>query len=136
PNEPPVVRVDGRLQKLEGYPAVPPAESKRIIYSILNPRQVAQFEKFGDVDMPLSIPGINSRFRVNVFLQQKGVACALRPLSVAIPPPEQIGLSDTIVRMAELPRGLDLVVGPTGSGKTTTMASLIQHINSRHKKHI
>jgi twitching motility protein PilT len=135
PNEPPIVRVDGRIQKLEGYSAFPSAETKRLIYSILNPRQVAIFEKMGEVDLPFVIPGGN-RFRTNVFLQQNGIACAMRPLASKIPTPEEIGLSPAIVNFTEIPRGLVLCAGPTGSGKTTTLASLIEYVNTKHKKHI
>lgn len=135
PDEPPFIRIDGRIQKMEGMPSLPAAEAKRIIYSILSQRQIAQFEKTGEVDMPLQVPGV-TRFRVNVFLQQRGVACALRPLATKIPTPQEIALDDAIIRLAELPRGLVLIAGPTGSGKTTTLATMIQHINTTMKKPI
>ncbi len=135
PNEPPIIRIDGRIRKLAGHVALPPAESKRLIYSLLSQSQVAKFEKAGELDMPLHLPGV-TRFRVNVFLQQKGVACALRPLASKIPTPKEIGLTPAIVQLADLPRGLVLMAGPTGSGKTTTLASLVEHINTTQKKHI
>ena len=135
PGEPPVVRIDGRCQRLEGAAPLPPAETKRLIYSILNQRQIAQFEKTGELDFPLPVPNV-TRFRVNVYLTQQGIAGSFRPLAVKIPKPDEIGLTPAILNLAALPRGLVLVVGPTGSGKTTTLASLVQHINDTQKKHI
>src|SRR6185369_6756039 len=110
PNEPPIIRIDGRINKLEDAAMLPAAETKRLIYSILNQRQIAHFEKNGEVDLPLHLPGV-TRFRVNVYLQQHGVACAFRPLAVRIPSPEEIGLEASIMKLAELPRGLVLVAG-------------------------
>ncbi len=135
PNEPPCVRIDGRIQKLEGAAALPPAECKRVIYSMLSQAQIARFEKSGELDLPLPIPGL-TRFRVNVYLTQQGVAAALRPLASKIPKPAEIGLSDAIIKLSQIPRGLVLVVGPTGSGKTTTLASLLQNLNETQNKHV
>jgi twitching motility protein PilT len=135
PDEPPIIRIDSRLQKLEGFAPLPAAETKRLIYSVLTQRQIQLFEKSGELDMPLHLPGI-TRFRVNVFLQRKGIACALRPLAQKIPAPTDIGLEPVVVQMAEMPRGLILVAGPAGSGKTTTLATLIEHLNVNHQKHI
>ncbi|MBI3554041.1 MAG: PilT/PilU family type 4a pilus ATPase [Elusimicrobia bacterium] len=135
PGEPPLIRVDGRLQKLDGMAVLPPAETKRLIYTILNQRQASIFEKAGEVDMPYSLPN-QARFRVNVYLQHQGIACALRPLAATIPTPEEIGLTSPIIKLTDVPRGLVIIAGPTGSGKSTTMASLIQYMNEKQRKHI
>ncbi|MEK7233305.1 MAG: type IV pilus twitching motility protein PilT [Elusimicrobiota bacterium] len=134
PDEPPLIRQDGAVIKLPGTSVLPSEECKKTIYSMLTEQQRAKFEANGELDCSFSCSNI--RYRVNVYLQSRGVAAALRMISAKIPTPEQIGLPPGILRLASMPRGLVLVTGPTGSGKTTTLASIIDWINQKQKKHI
>ena len=134
PNEPPMIRHDGALIKLPNVSPLPSDECKRTIYSMLNDRQKEAFERDGELDFSFAYKSM--RFRVNVYSQQYGVAAALRTISPKIPKPEEIGLSPAILKLASLTRGLVLVTGPTGSGKTTTLYAMIEYINTRWKKHI
>jgi twitching motility protein PilT len=134
PNEPPMIRHDGSLMKLPQAAALPAEHCKQTIYGMLNERQRAAFEEKGELDCSFSFK--DTRFRVNVYVQQHGIAAALRVISPHIPEPEQIGLSPALMKLTDLTRGLVLVTGPTGSGKTTTLACMIELINKRRKKHI
>ncbi|HAB15143.1 MAG TPA: type IV pilus twitching motility protein PilT [Verrucomicrobiota bacterium] len=132
---PPMVRISGRLIP-SGYENVLTAEdTKSLIYSILTDDQKAKFEEEHELDFSLGIPGV-SRFRVNVFIQRGNVAGVFRTIGENIPTAEQLGLSEQVCQLALLPRGLFVVTGPTGSGKSTTLAALIQLINSEREGHI
>ncbi|MDI6757815.1 MAG: type IV pilus twitching motility protein PilT [Endomicrobiia bacterium] len=133
--KPPMVRERGRVKPLEGFPAITADESKRLIYSILYDAQRAQIEEKWELDCSFSIPGV-SRFRVNAFYQKNGMEAVLRVISSKIPTPEDLGLQPSILQFAEIPRGLVLVTGPTGSGKSTTLACLINLINQKRHEHI
>lgn len=134
-NKPPMVRIRGELVPLPDYPAVSAEESKRLIYSILYDEQKRRFEEEHELDCSIQIAKL-ARFRVNVFLQKYGVEAVLRVIPSQIPTPEEIGLTPEIVKLTDLPRGLVLVTGATGSGKSTTLACLIEIINQKYKKHI
>lgn len=135
PNQPPTFRVSGALRKFPEAGVADAAECKRWVYSIMTPQQQKEFEQNREVDFAFSLKG-TGRFRVNVFYQAYGVAAALRVISPTIPKPEQIGLSQSVVDLCRLPRGLVLVTGPTGSGKSSTLAALIEMINATQSKHI
>jgi twitching motility protein PilT len=133
--KPPMVRVRGRVTPLEEYPVVTAAESKRLIYSLLNADQQKHFEDTLELDCSYSLPEV-SRFRVNVLLQKNGTEAVLRIISSAIPTAEDLRLTPPILQLADLPRGLVLVTGPTGSGKSTTLACLLNLINQKREEHI
>lgn len=135
PQEPPSARVAGVPSRLEGLEPLSPEESQRMVYSLLTDEQKARFEQDWELDCSIFLPGV-ARFRLNVFRQSRGVAMVLRVIAGRIPTPQELGLMPSIVKLTELPRGLILVTGPTGSGKSTTLACLIEHINQAQKKHI
>ena len=132
----PMMRAKGQLIPIPGYSEKLDAESSRnMIYSVLNSDQRAKFEEHWELDCSFALPGV-CRFRLNVFVQQRGVSAAMRVIASRIPTPAELGLSDPMVKLADLPNGLVLVTGPTGSGKSTTIAALIQHINMTGTHHI
>ncbi|MBN8248523.1 MAG: type IV pilus twitching motility protein PilT [Verrucomicrobia bacterium] len=132
---PPMVRISGRLIP-SGYETVLTGEdTKTLIYSILTDDQKAKFEEDHELDFSIGIPGI-SRFRVNVFQQRGSVAGVFRTIGEHIPTTGELGLSEAVCQLALLPRGLVVVTGPTGSGKSTTLASLLQLINGEKEGHI
>ena len=135
PGEPPVARLSGGLRKLTSVPPADVNECRRWIYSLLNDTQRATFEAKHDLDCAFALPGVG-RFRLNVFMQNNGISAALRVITTKIPTPAEIGLSQAMQEMANVPRGLVLVTGPTGSGKTTTLACIIEQINQTQAKHI
>ena len=106
-----------------------------MIYSFLSEAQRARLEEELELDCSFSVPGLG-RYRANVLHQRGSVECALRAVPSAIPTPESLGLGPAAMGLAELPRGLVLVTGPTGSGKSTTMACLIDRINATSRRHI
>lgn len=132
---PPMVRNRGSIEPLEEYPLLTPEESKRLIYSILNQEQIRKFEETLELDCSYSISGV-SRFRVNVLMQKNGVEGVMRVISSKIPSPEDLKLTPSILQFADIPRGLVLVTGPTGSGKSTTLACILNIINQKRKEHI
>jgi len=132
---PPMVRLRGNIVPLDEYSVVTAEESKRLIYSILNDEQKTKFEATFELDCSYTLPEV-SRFRVNVLLQKNGVEAVIRIISSKIPSPGELGLPDTILQFAEMSRGLLLVTGPTGSGKSTTLASLLNLINQKRHEHI
>ncbi|MCK4764092.1 MAG: type IV pilus twitching motility protein PilT [Candidatus Aminicenantes bacterium] len=133
-NSPPIIRVHGKLKRIE-QPPMSPAETKQIIYSILNDNQKYKFEEQWEIDFSFGIKGI-ARFRGNVFMQRGAVAGAFRRIPYEIMSFDQLGLPLVVASFASKPRGLILVTGPTGSGKTTTLASLIDKINAERAEHI
>jgi twitching motility protein PilT len=133
--KPPMTRVGGVISPLPGAPALNADQCKQLIYSTLFEDQRARFEKDWELDCSIVVPGV-SRFRVNVFLQKNGVAAVLRTISSRIPAPAELGLTPAMLNLIDQPRGLVLVTGPTGSGKTTTLACLIEQINQKHHKNI
>lgn len=131
----PVIRALGHMTPLENFPVINSEFSKKLIYSILSEEQQREFEKYNELDCSYFIPAV-SRFRVNVMLQKKMVEAVLRVIPSKIPTPQEIGLSGAILNFVKLPRGLVLVTGPTGSGKSTTLAALVDTINGTRKEHI
>jgi twitching motility protein PilT len=131
----PSVRVHGELKRLTEFPVLNGSEIRRMVYAILTQKQREKFEEQHELDTSHSIPG-RGRFRVNVFLQRDSVGAVLRSIPYEIVPLETLGLPPAVAQFAQLPRGLVLVTGPTGSGKSTTLASLVDIINSTKPLHI
>ncbi|MBU8934181.1 MAG: type IV pilus twitching motility protein PilT [candidate division Zixibacteria bacterium] len=131
---PPVVRVDGKLQRLAGD-ILTPEVTKKLCYSMLSEKQKLKFEQNNELDFSFGIESM-SRFRCNVFMQRGNVAVALRQIPYKIMTFEELCLPKVISGFATLPRGLVLVTGPTGSGKSTTLAALIDKINKERPVHI
>jgi len=125
---PPVVRRTGRLEPIEGFPALSPAQIRDLLVVMAGPEAVASFEGERDLDFAYSTRGI-ARFRVNASYQRGSIALSLRPVPVAPPTFEQLRLPRACATLAKLQRGLVLVTGPTGSGKTSTLAAMIDYIN-------
>jgi twitching motility protein PilT len=132
---PPTVRVRGRLVPMEGYPVLTPNDTREIVYSILSEGQRQKFENNWQLDFAYQIPG-RARFRVNAYMQRSAVGAALRLIPFDVVPLETLGLPPVVAEFANKPRGLVLVTGPTGSGKSTTLASLIDVINATREEHI
>lgn len=132
---PPLCRLGGEVAELPGFPELSGDLCKALIYSILAEDQRAAFEADCDLDCSVQIGGL-SRFRVNVLMQHSGVEAVIRVIAPDIPSPEYLGLGPAVMSLASLPRGLVLVTGSTGSGKSTTLACMIEHINQNFKKHI
>jgi twitching motility protein PilT len=133
--QPPMVRVAGRLIP-GGYDTeLGPDDTKALIYSILTDDQKAKFEEEHELDFSIGITGV-SRFRVNVFMQRGSVAGVFRTIGESIPTFEDLALTETVRELALLPRGLVLVTGPTGCGKSTTLAAVVNLINQEREGHI
>jgi twitching motility protein PilT len=132
---PPVIRVHGDLQPVEGIESLSGSQIREMIYAILTQKQREKFENELELDCSYSLPG-QSRFRVNVFLQRDNVGAVMRAIPYEIVPFDNLGVPDTVKAFADLPRGLILVTGPTGSGKSTTLASLIDIVNREKAVHI
>jgi twitching motility protein PilT len=131
----PTVRVNGVLHPIEGYGVLHAAMIERLVFSVLNERKVAAFNSELELDTSYSIPG-KSRFRMNVFRQRGAIGAVLRTIPFEIPDFDSLHLPAVIRTFADLPRGLVLVTGPTGSGKSTTLASLLDIINRTKAVHI
>jgi len=131
---PPVYRVNGKLIKY-GDKILDPEGTKSIVTQILNKRQLEELNELGELDTSFSSPGIG-RFRVNVFKQRGSYGMALRIIPLRIPTMEELRLPQVVKELSRLPRGLILVTGPTGSGKSTTLASMIDLINNEKSYHI
>lgn len=131
---PPYIRINGKLTPTE-YPPLTPEECQRLIFSMLNNTQRKKLEQTWELDCSYGVRGL-ARFRVNVYKDRGTYAAALRALSSKIPTIETLGLPNVVREMSERPRGLILVTGPTGSGKSTTLASMINNINMTRAEHI
>ena len=132
-NSPPVIRVHGILKRID-HPVLSPVETKQMIYSILNDNQKYKFEENWELDFSFGIKGL-ARFRANVFMQRGAVAGAFRRIPFEIWSFERLGLPPIVPTLCNKPRGLVLVTGPTGSGKTTTLAALVDKINKELAVH-
>jgi twitching motility protein PilT len=132
---PPVLRQHGELVQLEEYPTNTPDELRKMIYGILTQRQREEFENQLELDISYSVPG-HARFRVNVFQQRDSIGAVMRVIPFEIKPLEELGMPERIRDFAYLPRGFVLVTGPTGSGKSTTLASVIDVANRERAHHI
>ncbi len=135
PGSPPLIRVDGELKPIEGEGIVDAATSEKLIYSFMDSAQLEEFKTTHECDFAISLPGL-ARFRVNVFLQANGVSAALRTIPALVPTLEDLGSPPIFKKMLEAPNGLILLTGPTGSGKSTTLAAMIDYINNNKYCHI
>jgi len=131
---PPLLRVDNSVLPLQ-LPPLGPVETKQLCYSILTEEQKISFEKTNELDFSFGVKNL-SRFRANLFVQRGAVAGAFRTIPFKVRTFEELGLPDVIAELANRPRGLVLVTGPTGSGKSSTLASIIDKINSETRQHI
>jgi twitching motility protein PilT len=131
----PTVRMHGDLKPLEQYDILEPDQVRRMVYAILTQRQRERLEQDLELDMSYSLPG-RARFRVNVYFQRDAVGAAFRFIPFTIRTVEDLGLPPQVSDFARLPRGLVLVTGPTGSGKSTTLAALIDVVNTEREVHI
>jgi twitching motility protein PilT len=134
-NSPPQVRIHGKLQPIEGIKPLTASETKQLCYSILTDQQKHKFEETLELDLSFGIKGL-SRFRGNIFSQRGAVAGAFRAIPYEIRGFQELGLPQVVEHMAEKPRGLILVTGPTGSGKSTTLAAMIDKVNRERHDHI
>lgn len=131
---PPKMRVNGELVDMN-YPKLMPEDTDAIVNQMLSERQKEILKKDGEADFSFSIPALG-RYRVNAFNQRGSLAAAIRLVGTQIPKPEDLGLPKSVIDLYNKKRGLILVTGPTGSGKSTTLASLINRINENRKAHI
>jgi twitching motility protein PilT len=132
---PPMLRIDGDLMPIEGYPVLEPNDLQRIVYGMLSQKQREAFEENLELDFSYALPG-KARFRVNIYQQRGALGAAFRLVPFAIRSAEDLGLPAIIEQFARIPRGLVVVTGPTGSGKSTTLAALIDIINRERAVHI
>jgi type II/IV secretion system protein len=133
-NSPPQIRVHGHLVPLD-LPQMTPAETKQLAYSVMTDSQKHRFEESLELDFSFGLKGL-ARFRANVFNQRGATAAVFRLIPFEIKSFNQLGLAPVVSKMCDKPRGLVLVTGPTGSGKSTTLASMIDKINSERHDHI
>ncbi|MEO8329520.1 MAG: PilT/PilU family type 4a pilus ATPase, partial [Candidatus Nanopelagicales bacterium] len=131
----PAIRVNGELEQMEEYPVLTPPVIQRVMYAAITQRQREQFEEIFELDFAYSVPG-RARFRVNMYKQRDAVGAAFRIIPFEIKRLEDLGVPTTVANFAMLPRGFVLVTGPTGSGKSTTLASLVDLANRQRKEHI
>lgn len=131
---PPKMRINGRLVDMD-YPRLLPPDTEAVISTMMSDKRLQQFEELGEIDFSYSIPQIG-RYRVNVFHQRGSMAASIRLVSTKIPLPEELGIPKSVVDLYQRKRGLVLVTGPTGSGKSTTLASIIDKINSTREVHV
>ncbi len=131
---PPRIRVHGALRSLD-YPALTPAETKALIYSLLTDKQKKQFEEKLELDFSFGVKDMG-RFRANVFMQRGAVGGAIRRFLPTMWSFQKLGIPPRVAQLCSLPRGLILVTGPTGCGKSTTLACMIDHINTERALHI
>ena len=132
---PPALRVRGQVFRLEQYAPLKPDDSRTLLYQVLNTEQQKRFEVNRQLDFSYSLPGI-ARFRVNVYMQRDSVGAAFRMIPNEVITLEQLGLPQSLAELALKPRGLVLVTGPTGSGKSTTLAAMIDEVNRKRSDHI
>lgn len=131
---PPKMRINGILVDMD-YPRLLPPDTEAVISTMMSDKRLQQFEELGEIDFSYSIPQIG-RYRVNVFHQRGSMAASIRLVSTKIPLPEELGIPKSVVDLYQKKRGLVLVTGPTGSGKSTTLASIIDKINSMREVHV
>jgi twitching motility protein PilT len=131
----PTMRVWGKLAPMEQYEVLTPEDTFQLGYSMLNTFQKQKFEKFWELDLSYGVPGLG-RFRVNIYRQRGAVGIAARVIPMTIPSIEALNLPPTLKDLTRKPRGLALVTGPTGQGKSTTLASMIDYINTERSAHI
>jgi twitching motility protein PilT len=131
-NSPPVFRINGELVIADEYPVLKSEGTKKLIYGFLSDAQKVTFEEKKELDFSLSIPGV-TRFRVNIHMQRGNVEAALRVVPLAIPAVEELNLPEIVKTLTNKPNGMIIVTGPTGMGKTTTLAALVERINEERR---
>lgn len=131
---PPLYRIDGRLRSVSSE-SWGSAKVEQALYSLLSPLQAAQFDAEHELDLAFTLQS-GRRIRVNLFRERGAVAAAVRVVSTTIPSLDELSLPPQVARFADMPRGLVLVTGPTGMGKSTTLAAIVDRINRTHAKHI
>ena len=134
-DSPPVARVHGDLWALKGADVLTPADTEKALHKIADERHLTEFEEEGEVDFSYELPNV-SRFRVNAYRQRGAVSIALRAIPFSVRTIDELGLPPVVRRLAEEPRGIILLTGTTGSGKSTTLAAMIDHINSTRARHV
>ena len=132
--QPPALRIRGDMERIK-YKVLDNDELKAMLYEIAPEAKIKQFEETGDIDFGYEIPGV-ARYRSNFFLQKNGCGAVFRQIPEEIMTAEQLGLPNVISKLASLPRGLVLITGPTGSGKSTTLAAIVDVANRTRKDHI
>jgi twitching motility protein PilT len=131
----PQIRLHGKLTPLTQFEVQMPQDTQRLAYSVLNEGQKQKFEEENELDLSFGIQGL-ARFRCNVYRQRGAVAAAIRVIPVKIRAFDELGLPAIVEQMADRPKGLILVTGPTGSGKSTTLAAMVDKVNSERAEHI
>ncbi|MDX1589092.1 MAG: type IV pilus twitching motility protein PilT [Oleiphilaceae bacterium] len=131
---PPMIRVDGDVRRIN-LPAMEHKEVHQLIYDIMNDKQRKDFEEFLETDFSFEVPGV-ARFRVNAFNQNRGAGAVFRTIPSKVLTMDDLGMGQVFKDIASVPRGLVLVTGPTGSGKSTTLAAMIDYINETRYEHI
>lgn len=132
--QPPALRIRGDMERIK-FKVLDNDELKAMLYEIASEAKIKQFEETGDIDFGYEIPGV-ARYRSNFFMQKNGCGAVFRQIPEEIMTAEQLGLPDVISKLASLPRGLVLITGPTGSGKSTTLAAIVDVANRTRKDHI
>ncbi len=132
---PPAIRVRGEVERLDDYDPLTDEDTQQLLYRILSSEQQKQLEIKRQLDFSHSVPGL-ARFRVNVYFQKETVGAAFRMIPDELKTLEELGIPPTLHQLAEKPRGIVLITGPTGSGKSTTLAALIDEINRNRAEHI
>lgn len=135
PDRSPLFRLDGELRAHAKLPKLDEETCRELVYSFLSDHHRAQFEETGELDFTYAVPTLG-RFRVNVSRNQQGITAAMRPVPTRIPSIADLGLPQSVARLTDLRNGLVLVCGPTGCGKSTTLASMLEHINRTRRCHI
>lgn len=131
---PPMIRVDGDVRRIN-LPALDHKQVHELIYDIMNDKQRKDFEEFLETDFSFEVPGV-ARFRVNAFNQNRGAGAVFRTIPSKVLSMEDLGMGDVFRKITDVPRGLVLVTGPTGSGKSTTLAAMIDYLNNNKHHHI
>ena len=131
---PPLIRVDGDIRRIN-VPEMDQKEVHSLIYEIMNDKQRKDYEEFLETDFSFEIPNL-ARFRVNAFMQNRGSAAVFRTIPSEVLAMDQLGMGDIFRKISNVPRGLVVVTGPTGSGKSTTLAAMVDYINETRYEHI
>ncbi len=131
----PIVRVRGKLERLEDFPKLSPTDTRELVYRIISTEQQKDLEIKRQIDLSHALPGMG-RFRVNVYFQRRSLGAAFRLIPEQLKTLEELGMPTSLRSLAQKPRGLVLVTGPTGSGKSTTLAAIIDEINRTRADHI
>ena len=131
---PPMIRVDGDVRRIN-LPAMEHKEVHALIYDIMNDKQRKDFEEFFETDFSFEVPGV-ARFRVNAFNHNRGAGAVFRTIPSKVLTMEDLGMGKVFQKISEMPRGIVLVTGPTGSGKSTTLAAMLDYINNTRYEHI